>query len=167
MNNRRRKTSLQIYVPLTFLPGFEKSCSKFACERELEVEHHCDILTPKLMAVSIVSFSFSRCWTGALGSTLLGAGFLYCIVSASSLGPNSSGPKWPLRPDLAFPTTSRLQLPATQLARRTQLSYIIVRRQLDLWNRMSNRHQAEIAVMQFTGHSLPVHQSMSVPWEFF
>ena len=21
--------------------------------------------------------------------------------------------------------------------------------------------------MQFTGHSLPVHQSMSVPWEFF
>ena len=24
-----------------------------------------------------------------------------------------------------------------------------------------------ITVMQFTGHSLPVHQSMSVPWEFF
>ena len=32
---------------------------------------------------------------------------------------------------------------------------------------MFNRHQAEITVMQFTGHSLPVHQSMSVPWEFF
>ena len=51
------------------------------------------------------------------------------------------------------------------------LSYIIVQhplsRQLDLWNRMFNRHQAEITVMQFTGHSLPVHQSMSVPWEFF
>ena len=28
-------------------------------------------------------------------------------------------------------------------------------------------NQAEITVMQFTGHSLPVHQSMSVPWEFF
>ena len=32
---------------------------------------------------------------------------------------------------------------------------------------MFNRHQAEITVMQFTGYSLPVHQSMSVPWEFF
>ena len=51
------------------------------------------------------------------------------------------------------------------------LSYIIVQRPLDrpldLWNRIFNRHQAEITVMQFTGHSLPVHQSMSVPWEFF
>ena len=56
---------------------------------------------------------------------------------------------------------------STQLAHRTQLSYIIVRRQLDLWNRMFNRHQAEITVIQFRGHSLPVHQSMSVPWDFF
>ena len=47
------------------------------------------------------------------------------------------------------------------------LRYIIVQRPLDRWNRMFNRHQAEITVMQFTGHSLPVHQSMSVPWEFF
>ena len=47
-----------------------------------------------------------------------------------------------------------------QLARRTQLSYIIVRHPLDLWNRMFNRHQAEITVMQFTGHSLPVHHSV-------
>ena len=51
------------------------------------------------------------------------------------------------------------------------LSYIIVQRPLDrpldLWNRMFNSHQAEITVMQFTGHSLPVHQCMSVPWEFF
>ena len=51
------------------------------------------------------------------------------------------------------------------------LSYIIVQRPLshllDLWNRMFNRHQAEITVMQFTGHPFPVHQSMSVPWEYF
>ena len=48
------------------------------------------------------------------------------------------------------------------------LSYIIVQRPLDrplvFWNRMFNRHQAEITVMQFRGHSLPVHQSMSVSW---
>ena len=51
------------------------------------------------------------------------------------------------------------------------MSYIIVQRPLsrllDFWNCMLDRHQAEITVMQFTGHSLPVHQSMSVPWEFF
>ena len=32
---------------------------------------------------------------------------------------------------------------------------------------MFDRHQAEITVMQFIGHSLPVHQSMSVPWDFY
>ena len=48
------------------------------------------------------------------------------------------------------------------------LSYIIVQRPLDrpldLWNGMIDRHPAEITVMQFTGHSLPVYQSMSVSW---
>ena len=43
---------------------------------------------------------------------------------------------------------------------RTQFNCIIVRRPLDLWNRMFNRHQAEITVMQFRGHSLPVHHSV-------
>ena len=32
---------------------------------------------------------------------------------------------------------------------------------------MFDRHQAEITVMQCTGHSHPVHQSMSVPWDFY
>ena len=49
-------------------------------------------------------------------------------------------------------------------------SYIIVQRPLNrplnLWNGMFNRHQAEITVMQLTGHSLLVHQSMSVSWAF-
>ena len=31
---------------------------------------------------------------------------------------------------------------------------------------MFDCHQAEITVMQFTGHSLPVHQSMTVPRDF-
>ena len=38
------------------------------------------------------------------------------------------------------------------------LSYIIVQRLL--------HYQAEITVMQFTGHSLPVHQFVTVPWDF-
>ena len=64
-------------------------------------------------------------------------------------------------------TPSNLQLNCLQLqlARRTQLTYIIVRRPLDLWNRMFNRHQAEITVMQFRGHSLPVHHSVVAQWD--
>ena len=109
--------------------------------------------------------------------TLLGDGFLYCILSASSLDPNSSGPQatsaWCGLPyHISSPTVCNcLELHSTATRLSSLLRYIIVQRPLDrpldLWNRMFNRHQAEITVMQFTGHSLPVHQSMSVPWEFF
>ena len=33
-------------------------------------------------------------------------------------------------------------------------------------NGMFDRHRAEITVMQFTDHSLPVHQSVTLPWDF-
>ena len=94
------------------------------------------------------------------------------ILSATSQVPKlHRGSRGPPRPGVASPTTSRLQLfgtlLATPLARRTQLNYIIVLRPLDLWNRMFNRHQAEITVMQFRGHSLPVRQSMRVSWDIF
>ena len=50
------------------------------------------------------------------------------------------------------------------------LTNIIVQRPLsrllNLWNRMLVRHQAEVTVMQFTDHSLPVHQSMSYHGNF-
>ena len=102
---------------------------------------------------------------------MLDAGFLYCILSAFSLDPKlHQGSRGPPRPDVAFPTTS-LQLSgtllSTTLARRTQLNYIIVRRPLDLWNRMFNRHPAEITVMQFRGHSLPMHHSVVYHGNFF
>ena len=72
---------------------FEKGFSRFACERELETEQNCNILTPTLMAVSIVSFSFFRVAQPEAQepSSLLDDGFLYCILSATSLNPNSSG----------------------------------------------------------------------------
>ena len=35
-----------------------------------------------------------------------------------------------------------------------------------LWNGMFDHHQVEITVMQFTGHSLLVHQFVTVPWDF-
>ena len=84
-----------------------KGYSRFYGERELETEHNCNILTPTLMAVSVVSFSFSRAaQPGTQGTrSLLHDGFLYCILSATSLDPNSIGDLEPLRPGVPFPTT--------------------------------------------------------------
>ena len=112
------------------------------------------------------------CSTGGPGAQL-SAGFLYYILSATTLDPNSSGPQGPLRPGVAFPyhilSATYLQLSPTVWL-LSWLSYIIVQcplnRLLDLWNGMFDRHQAEITVMQFRGHSLPVYQSMSVSWDF-
>ena len=144
---------------------FEKGYSRFASERGLDIEHNCNILTPKLMAINVVSFPFFRaaqpeaqgplCWV----LTFFTAYYQHFLWTSIYQGPK------PHRPGVAFTTISRPQLP-TQQARRTQLSYIIIRRPLDLWNRRFNRHQAKITVMQFRGHSLPVHQSMSVSWDF-
>ena len=167
----------KIYLPLTLLQGFEKGYSRFACERELETEHNCNILTPTLMAVNVVSFSFSWCSTGSPGVHSAG-----CWLSLLHLISNFSGPQtpsgFPRSPsagcDFPYHNSSITPSPtvtATATWLLSWLSYIIVQlpltRLLDLWNRMFNRHRAEITVMQFTGHSLPVHQSMSVPWEFF
>ena len=146
------------------------------------------------MAISVVSFSFSWCTTGGPGaqlsadcwlsqphlvtngsSKLLGAPrapsagscFPYHILSATSLVPNSSGaPRVP---------SARLSLPhlinnfsGPQLSHFLSWpSYIIVQHPLNLWNGMFDRHQAEISVMQFRGHSLPVYQPMSVSWDFY
>ena len=64
-------------IILTLLKGFEKGYSKFYCERELETEQNCNILTSLLMTISVVSFSFSRvAQPEARGPrSLLGAGF--------------------------------------------------------------------------------------------
>ena len=94
-----------------FIVRVRKGYSRFYCERELETEHNCHILTPTLMAVNVVSFSFSRAaQPEAQGLTLLVDGFLYCILSATSLDPNSSGPQGPLQPGVAFSTISYQQL---------------------------------------------------------
>ena len=78
----RAKTSLTKYVPLTLFV-------MFACERELETEQNCNILTPTLMAVSVVSFSFSRCSTGGPGAQL-SAGWWLSLLHLIN---NFSGPQ--------------------------------------------------------------------------
>ena len=136
---------------------------------------NCNILTPTLIAVNIVSFSFS--WSSTGGTGVHSAG---CWLSLLHLISNFSGPQtpsgFPRAPSggcgFPFHISSITPSPTVTATRNvwllSWLSYIIVQRPLDrlldLWNGMIDRHPAEITVMQFTGHSLPVHQSMSVSW---
>ena len=127
------------------------------------------------MGVNVESFSFSWCSTGGPGVHSAG-----CWLSLLHLISNFSGPQapsgFPRAPSAGygFPYhTSSITPSPTVTASLTQLSwllswlsYIIVHRPLDLWNRMFNRHQAEITVIQFRGHSLPMRQSMRVSWDF-
>ena len=78
-------------MPLTLFVRVQKVIQGLRVRGSWRPNINWKILTPKLVAVNVVSFSFFWCSTGALRSTLLGAGFLYCILSASSLDPNSSG----------------------------------------------------------------------------
>ena len=123
----------------------------------------------------VVSFLFSWCSTG--GPAAHSAGWwhplLHLISNFSGLQTPSGFPRAPSAgcgfylPHLVYLLSN---CTATGTGTRTQLSYIIVHRPLDrpvdLWNCMFNRHQAEITVMQFRGHSLPVRQSMRVSWDF-
>ena len=128
-----------------FICNVWKGYSRFYCERELETEQNCNILTPTLMAVNVVSFSFSRAaQPEAQKPTLLGDGFLYSILSASSLDPNSVGaPRAPLAwCGFTYHISSPTLTGTSWLL--SWLSYIIVQRPLsrllDLWNRMFDHH---------------------------
>ena len=77
------------------------------CERQLETEQNCNILTPTLTTISVVSFSLSWCSTGGPGAQL-SAGFLYHILS-----PNSSDLQ--LTDFLSSPTYIIVQSPTQYL----------------------------------------------------
>ena len=63
----------------------------FVCEKELETEHNCNILTPTLMAVSVVSFSFSRAAQPAAQRCRLSPPHLITNGSPNTIG----GPEGP------------------------------------------------------------------------
>ena len=122
------------------------------------------------MAVNVVFFSFSDaqpevqrplCWVMAFFM----ASYQHLLRTSIPQGPKAPSAWCGFPYHISTPTI--WNSPGNSTRTRTQLSYIMVQRPLELWNRMFDRHQAEITVMQFTGHSLPVHQSMSVPWEIF
>ena len=146
-NERRRKTSLTTYLPLTLLQGFKRVVQGFACERMLETEHKLHILTPLLWP--------SRCF------------FLVLLMTGSTPSGVLRAPS--VRCGFPYHIWSLAVWNSTGNCSGTQLNNIIIQhphdRPLDLWNRMFNRHQAEITVMQFTGHSLPVHQSVLAQWD--
>ena len=137
---------------------------------------NCNILTPNLWPSALCLSHSPDAQPEAQRPTLLGDGFLYCILSATSLDPYSLEPQgpfglmWLSLPHLIYNSVQSLTGTGTNWL-LSWLSYIIVQRPLsrllDFWNRMLDHHSVEITLMQFTGHSLPVHQSMSVPWEFF
>ena len=154
-----------------FICKVRKGCVGFYWERELGIEHNCNILTPHSYDRHVVSFLFSWCSTGGLGPT---AGCWLSLLHLISIffGPQtpSGSPRAP-SVGYGFPYHISFLEHSWQLhwpsGRRTHLNYIIVRRPLDLWNRMFNRHLTEITVMQFRGHSLPVYHSVVYHGNFF
>ena len=114
--------------------------------RVLETEHKLHILTPLLWPSRCVFLVLLDAQPEVLGST----------PSGLFRGPPRSGVA-----SLPHLVSNSLEVSWQLLWHPTQLNYIIIQRPhdrpLDLWNRMFNRHQAEITVMQFRGYSLPVH----------
>ena len=133
---RHRKTSLQLYLPLTLLKDFERVVQRFACERMPETEHKLHILTPLLWPSRCVFLVLLDAQPEVLGSTPWGL----------FRGPPQSGVA-----SLPHLVSSCLEVCWQLLWHPTQLNYIIIQRPhdrpLDLWNRMFNCHQAEITVM--------------------
>ena len=160
-NKRRWEISLRKYLPLTLLQGFEKVVWGFTVRGSWR-PNITEIFWPQSYGRQRCVFLVLWCSTGVPEATLLGDGFLYGILSASSPDFNSSGPKGPF--GLMWLSIPRLvhnfvrsstQLPATLGSSNST----------DLRNRMFNRHQAEINVMQFRGHSLQGHHSVVAQWD--
>ena len=117
------------------------------CERELETEPNCNISTPTQLAIT----AFLSRSPGLFNRGPGGPASLEHVPQSSIFSPTD----W----------TSCVP------------SYTIVRRPLNLWPTeyatstvfgmaCFDHQRAEITVMQFTGHPLPVHQFVTVPWDF-
>ena len=160
--DRRRKTSLTKYLPLPLLQGFERVVQGLRVRGNWR-PNITEIFSPK-------SYGRQR----SVFLVLQG-----CSTAAWS----------PLCWARAFLTTSRplrLQLYSTVFfcsIRRPYITFKLPRGDMDtpprlrnffrymaigmchfryLWNGRCDRHRAEITVMQFRGHSLPVRQSVRV-----
>ena len=136
-----RKTSLTIYFYLSLYCKGSKGLFNVCMWEGAETEHKLHILTPLLWPSHCV--------------------FLVLLMLGSTPSGLSEGPLGRVWLSLPHLVSNCLEFYWQLLWHPTQLNYIIIQlphdRLLDLWNRMFNRHQAEITVMQFRGYSLPVH----------
>ena len=130
-----------------------KGCVWEGVGDQTELQH---IDVPSSSGHSIVSFSFSRVAQleargprSLLGAVFSTASFLQLFWSPISLNF--------LCTELYNSSTPTQSLPITG---HPNMHFCC------LWNGMFDRHWAEITVMQFTGHSLPVHQFVTVLRDF-
>ena len=143
-----------------------KGYSKFACERELERPNITEIFWPQTYGRQrCVFLVLHGCSTGALESTLLGAGFPYYTSSISlsnSTRLNSSVLCSIRRPYFTFKLLRGYM--DTPPCLRNFFRYLAIGRChfRYLWNGLCDRHRAETTVMQFRGYSLLLRQSMRV-----
>ena len=173
-DTRRIKTQEDFfikYLPLTLFVRVQKGCSGLRV-RESWRSNITEIFWPQTYDRQRCVFLFHQgCSTVALESTLLGDGFPYYNSSFSA-------------PTLLnCPLARRTQLSSICSIRRPYITFKLPRSDMDtpphlrnffrylaigmchfryLWNGLCDRHRAEITVMQFRGHSLPVRQSMRV-----
>ena len=86
-----KQTQEDIFINICtshFIARVRKGYSRFECERELETEQKLQYFDPSLMAVSVVSFSFSWCSTG--GPVAHSAGWWLSLLHLISI---FSGPQ--------------------------------------------------------------------------
>ena len=106
--DRRRKTSLTKYLYLSlYCKGSKRVTQGLRVRGGWRPNRNCNILTPTLMAVNVVSFSFSWCSTGGPGAH--SAGWWLSLLHLISIftGPQLIRAPRPFRPDVALPTTTR------------------------------------------------------------
>ena len=130
MNNRRtqwqrrRKTSLTIFTS-HFIARVRKGCVGFYCERELEIEHNCNILTPNLWPSALCLSRSPELLNRRLRAHSAGCWLpLLHLISIFSGPPFNQGSRGPLRPDVAFLTTSR-PTPSPTVCNSTGLTSVL------------------------------------------
>ena len=123
----RRKTQEDFFNKIFtshFIARVRKGCSRFACERELEIEHNCNILTLTLMAVTLcLSCSLDAqpevqrplCWV----MTFFMASYQHLLRTPTRQGPNGPfGLMWLSLQHLVY---NSLQLNSTGSSNSTEL----------------------------------------------
>ena len=168
---RHKKTSLEKYSPLTYLQGFERVVEGLHVRRCWRPNVNI-IFWPHCYDRHVVSLLFSWCW-GLLHRGFPRTPSVWCglpyHISSLTLWESAGNCFWrfPRSPSvgcgLPYHISSLTLWESARNCSGTKNSTELnnnstpTRSPTGSLNRMFNRHQAEITVMQFRGYSLPVH----------